>query len=552
MLNRYLITFMLLLWVGHLGASSTPNINGIIDSALRDLIEEQYQTTFKYIESPSKHPKLIIETVQKSVRSYGYFNAKVSFESDNNIINIELNQPTTIQHIQIHNQESTPELDQALLSLLQSLSMHQVLSTEHMNDWVNELQSALLKRGYFDHQFRLSYSITGPQSAQLNLNLQPGSIYHLGPIVINGQGINHDFIIESLSVKMGDTLDENTLNIIKQDLWATHLFKQIQVSLTPNHVTKIIEVTINYDPIERIAYDVGVGVMDDALMAKCNISFPRINHWGHQLHLKNQIQFADADLDKVLLDAQLIYSIIHQNQSTNIYFNTHLDHSGSLAHLLTHQLKLEHQYHINDQIQILGGANIASVLTEPLATKIKYTSFLVTPFIQASIHSIVHEDYLHLKAQAKALFSSKNLGSDHDFGVLDLSGETSTQWGLQWLTRWHISKIMYYKDFSSLPANIKLSTGGADLIRGYDYQSIGFGDKLFEASVEARYLMKSFYISAFFDVGMADMEWSTTPKQSSGFGMGYDFGETSIGLDIAYPEHNRNNAKLHLNYYVHF
>ena len=28
------------------------------------------------------------------------------------------------------------------------------------------------------------------------------------------------------------------------------------------------------------------GVMDDALTGKINISFPRINHWGHQLHLK--------------------------------------------------------------------------------------------------------------------------------------------------------------------------------------------------------------------------------------------------------------------------
>ena len=72
---------------------------------------------------------------------------------------------------------------------------------------------------------------------------------------------------------MGDTLNENTLNIIKQDLWATHLFKQIQVFLTPNHVTKVIEVTIHYEPIERVSYDVGVGVMDDALTGKINISF---------------------------------------------------------------------------------------------------------------------------------------------------------------------------------------------------------------------------------------------------------------------------------------
>ena len=373
MLNRYLITFILLLWMGQLGASPTPSINGITDGTLRDFIEEQYQTTFKHIESPSKHPKLIVETVQKAVRSYGYFNAEVSFDSNNNIINIELNQPTTIQHIQIHNQELTPELDQVLLSLLQAQSLNQVLSTQHIDDWVTELQSTLLQRGYFDHQLRLSYSITGPQSAQLNLNLQPGSIYHLGPIVINGQGIDHDFILERLSVKMGDTLNENTLNIIKQDLWATHLFKQIQVFLTPNHVTKVIEVTIHYEPIERVSYDAGVGVMDDALTGKINISFPRINHWGHQLHLKNQIQLVEADLDKILLDSQLIYSIIHQNQSTNIYFNTHLDHSGSLAHLLTHQLKLEQQYNINGDIQILGGANIAFVSTEPLTTRQEHT-----------------------------------------------------------------------------------------------------------------------------------------------------------------------------------
>ena len=122
---------------------------------------------------------------------------------------------------------------------------------------------------------------------------------------------------------------------------------------------------------------------------------------------------------------------------------------------------------------------------------------MVTPFVQTKIHHIIHEDYLHLKAQAKVLVSSKHLGSDHDFGIIDLSGETSTQWGLMWLTRWHVSEIMYYKEFSTLPANIKLATGGADLIRGFDYQSIGFGDKLFEASLEARYLINSFYVSAF-------------------------------------------------------
>ena len=39
LLNRYLITFILLLWMGQLGASPTPSINGITDGTLRDFIE---------------------------------------------------------------------------------------------------------------------------------------------------------------------------------------------------------------------------------------------------------------------------------------------------------------------------------------------------------------------------------------------------------------------------------------------------------------------------------------------------------------------------------
>ena len=109
-----------------------------------------------------------------------------------------------------------------------------------------------------------------------------------------------------------------------------------------------------------------------------------------------------------------------------------------------------------------------------------------------------------------------------------------------WLTCWHVKEIMYYKEFSTLPANIKLATGGADLIRGFDYQSIGFGDKLFEASLEARYLINFMSVLSLMLVWPA---WNVHKAQTvSGFGMGYDFGETSIGLDMAYPEHNSDHT----------
>ncbi|MGC6404155.1 MAG: BamA/TamA family outer membrane protein [Candidatus Comchoanobacterales bacterium] len=528
-------------------AAESPTIIGVDEPEVVDNIQSLYSRNFKHLKSLKPHSKLVIQTTQRAIQAYGYFNSVITFDSELNQVNIKLNNPTIIDHI-VLNGDLNDDQRNIIDSLAQEFLQDQKLSIKTLDTFSSNLRTKLLSLGYHDQHTQVNYVITKPFQTQINLTVDPGYIYTIGNIETLGHGLSHEFIQSLLPTLKNTSPNDQTLNNIKQALWYSNLFSEIEVTQVARFDEKTIDILIRYELTDRLKYDFGFGFKQNAFLSSANLFFPRLNQWGHQLTIGSQTLIADTNFEQFKVDANVKYRIVSKYSNTDISFDFYFDQSTTLDDLNRAQLKLAHLINLNPSNQLAAGLNIASITTKPKQSN-RFTSFLVIPFLELDSQGN-WSNHTHWSSHYGTRFSHKSIGSDISFinGFIDL--KTKTNFGLNWVTHWNISQIFSNEALSQLPASIKLTSGGSGHIRGYRYQSIGYGDHRYEASVEAQYPFDNAYVGVFYDTAMVDQSWDGNRSESSGLSAGYQLGDNIISLDIAFPEHNTNNPKLHLNYHA--
>lgn len=92
------------------------------------------------------------------------------------------------------------------------------------------------------------------------------------------------------------------------------------------------------------------------------------------------------------------------------------------------------------------------------------------------------------------------------------------------------------KEKSNLPLSFWFTAGGAESVRGYNYQDIGPGTKLVDGSVELRQrLFGKFYGAIFYDIGNASDDLSINYKKGTGLGIVWLSPIGALQLSLAKP-----------------
>ncbi|MCK4609328.1 MAG: BamA/TamA family outer membrane protein, partial [Gammaproteobacteria bacterium] len=103
-------------------------------------------------------------------------------------------------------------------------------------------------------------------------------------------------------------------------------------------------------------------------------------------------------------------------------------------------------------------------------------------------------------------------------------------------------------DETKLPMSFWFTAGGAQSVRGYQYQGIGPGTKLAVGSAELRQkVYRKFYLAAFYDSGIASDNWKQPYSQSTGVGLVWLSPVGAMELTYAKPLHSDRTGMVQFN-----
>ena len=407
------------------------------------------------------------------------------------------------------------------------------------------MSDAALANGFLDARWVESELRVEPakREARAILHLDTGPRFFFGPVSIEQEGLDPDFVQRYIDIREGSPFDPQKLLDLQFRLSDLGYFQAVEIDPRRDEADeeRRVPVYVRTTPRPRTRYDFGVGYgTDTGARVSVGTDWRRLNRLGHTINtdfrlseIKNTLgakyniplgarpgeslsftstieteQLEDGDTRKYTIGAALnrqpgdwtrkVYlEFAHEESDFGDQFTT--------ADLLTPGLALTR-----------------SVTDDPIYTR---KGWYVFGDVHGAVKNVLSStSFLQARAVARGVYSPL--------------------WRLRFIARAEMGWSLV-DQFDELPASQRFFAGGDQSVRGYAYQSLGPRDSngnvvggkyLSVFSGEAEYrVWKNWGAAAFMDAGGADDDPGPVLNKSVGIGLRYRAPIGSLQLDLAHP-----------------
>ncbi len=394
----------------------------------------------------------------------------------------------------------------------------QGFSVNKYNEAKKILLNTALNRGYFDAEMTNNQVVIDLQhyTASITLHFDSGTHYKFGDIFFNANPYDINFLRRYAPFQINEYYSAAKVQDYQQALSTSDYFKEVLVEPDLEQKTDAhVPVKVNVIPLPARQYSFGLGYgTDTGPRGLINFESRRITDDGQRFK-------AQLEASPVVTNLQANYFIPGKNPTDQKYVLSAATQQeffpvgkGDLVKLGASYVTTLHKW--QQIISLALQREHWSLESQPYQTEL-----MLIPSI--NWQRIVQNDPLH-----------PSRGSRINFGVLaapDLFGNAAfVQAQLKIKAIYPIfenSRILVRTNFgytainhiAQLPLSLQFLAGGSDSIRGYAFNSIGPGSKIFVSSLEYRQRVKEdWYAAAFFDAG--NVSNGLLNKLKKGIGLG--------------------------------
>lgn len=465
--------------------------------------------------------------------------------------------PTIVRHVAIRVEgpgREEPDVREALASV--DISEGTRLKHSQYDAAKSALYDAAYGAGFLDARYQRSELLVNPEQrrAEIYLILKTGEKYYFGPVTIEQDILNPEFVRRFVQFEPGEPFDTDALLDLQMALNDSGYFEMVELQVDKdNAVEQRVPVRVVTTPNRPRRYSVGLGYgTDTGPRLSLGIELRRINRRGHRFRADLQVSAI-----KNTLSAQYLIPIENVAADSLAFAGTLQQEEISDAD--TQQLILgvsrnegwrgfRRSLYFNFQREWFdfgGGPNQQADLLYPGMTLTrKHANDPLFPRRGYSVNFDTHAGEETLLSETSFLRTSAELRA-----VLPLGSRgrllLHTEGG-----------AVVAGDFFDLPPSQRFFTGGDRTVRGYGYQDIGplngsgdtvGGRYLLAGGVESDYFFYGdFGAAVFFDAGDA---FNGTPdlQRAAGIGFRYRSPIGMIRLDFAHPFDDPDDAfRFHL------
>ncbi len=501
--------------------------------------------------------------IEAALQPFGYYepviDAQLSRDGDTwkAVYHVDTGPATRIEQLDIQI-SGAGQTDERILSARKASQLkpgRRLLHSDYETTKEKLLQAALAS-GYLDARYRLAELriLKVQRQAQIRLLLDTGPRYFFGPISIEQDILDPDFVQQFVHIRQGEPFNTNALLELQLALSDSGYFSRVEVD--PQRAAAAdfhVPVVITTEPSKPRRYAVGLGYgTDTGPRLSLASEFRRINRRGHGI-------LADIQLSDILKSVGAQYQIPIGNLvsdrlvfSSRAEFETFADGGTSDRYTLGVSRNeawgpLQRRLYLNYQHEDFSlGEDDGKV------------DFFIPGITLSQLRA---DDVLFPRrgySWNADLRGSPGVISDTMFTRLDLAGKLvfplSKRGRL--LLRSRLG-AMSVENFSVLPTSERFFAGGDQSVRGYEYQSLApkdasgdviGGQYLAVGSIELDYLfVGNFGAALFVDSGNAADDFLPSPKTGAGIGFRWRSPVGMLRIDIAHPFDDGNDGyRLHI------
>lgn len=480
------------------------------------------------------------EEVKKALQPFGYFRAHVHtmmFHQPGKILMrfiVTPGPPLLIRQIDF-TLSGPGKNDPVFKKILDNFPLvsGQIFSVPTYNAVKKSLRDTALQYGYFEGNFQEN-SITIDlvnYNAVIILHYATGIRYRFGKIFFNDHPYREEFLRRFADFKTGQYYDIAKVQRFQENLSTADYFQRVsvepQLDDTENYS---VPLAVHLVPLPRREYELGLGFGTD--------TGPRttVNYIARQLTSDGQLFKAQLQASQIDTNLQADYIIPGKNPATDKYLLSaavqKLDIAPGTSYIQkiagsyitsiygiqqTATLTLQHErWALTDQPYQSALMLVPSILWSKIYKNDQARptkGFRVSLNLLGTPELAGGSSFIQTKLSAKAIYPIFRV--DRLIGRIDL-GYTAID------------------DINKIPLSYAFLAGGTESIRGYSFNSIGPGSKLFVSSIEFRQrITGAWYVAAFMDAGNVSDRFSGNLKKSIGLGPTWESPVGTLQLTIA-------------------
>ncbi len=507
--------------------------------------------------------RLAPEEIRLALQPFGYYEPKIDAQLEKvngvwqAVYRIAPGPATILENVEIRVNGAGGEEP----SVQEVLTSTKIVSGEKLDHRAYEqtksqLSDALYNAGYIDARFTQSEIRVYPprQKADIYLIADSGSQFQFGPITVEQDILNQDFVDKFATFKQGDRFDTSKLIDYQLALTDSNYFSEVEIlAERENAIGTEIPVIVKTKATKPRRYTAGLGFgTDTGPRVTAGAELRRINRRGHKVRF-------DLLASSIEQSFSSQYLIPIKNIATDNLAFTASASRVQEGDIDTEQFKLGAGINENwlgfrrrlsltlerENFDIGDGAQTSTLVIPGILLSRTFTDDPLFPRSGYSVNLDIHggvesplteTTFLHTSISARSVWPLTQRSR------LLLRGELGA---IQATT------------FSDLPPSQRFFAGGDQSVRGYAYQDLSpknsdgdaiGGQYLTVASVEADYLLyKNFGLATFFDVGNAGDDILASLKEGVGMGLRYRSPVGMIRFDVARPlDDSADSFRLHI------
>ena len=553
-----------------------------------DILKSQSELQEKLANAPAsllaltRRVKKDVSLFQKILKSYGYIDAKVTYDIQEMkqpisvIIKIKVGQKYRLEHFQVFSELGPYDVPHKTHNLKKD-DFFEVSKIKRAED---KIVLFALNHGYPFVEFKKHQLKIDKENAKIDVDIyiKLNDFMRFGQVIIEGNAKTKNiYIFNRLGWKEGDIFSQKLIDNTRKNLIKSDIFDGVSIKpLKDKAINGIVPIHIQI--VENKRHYVGAGIdisSEEGLGGKIFWGHRNLFNKGENFKIAYERQRFKRGLDvnykipDVFLQNQyLVQSIEIKKQRTDAYqsterhYNIGLEHNFNKFYTKNNGIGLSYEK-VNDKR--------FRILSFPQSLSIDTTKNLLDPKFGNRFNIILKPDFVMDKKQPH--FFTVDFEASQYFSLDKISTHVLA-------LRGKIGSIIN-NSFNSLPKTRLFYAGGAHSVRGYGYQMIGpltneinpkkrmptGGRSLFEGAIEWRYRMtESFGLVPFMDFGVLSQNrfikfknlWSRTTYDSklfTGVGLGgrYYLGDIGpVRVDIAVPLNKRRKIDRFAQFYASF
>jgi len=501
--------------------------------------------------------------ISDALQPFGYYEPLVESQLSQDgetwraIYDIDPGPPTRIEQLDIQI-SGAGQSDASILAALKASQLRQgerLLHSDYETTKQALLQAALAA-GYLDARYQRAELriFKAQQQAQVQLLLDTGPRYFFGPISIEQDILDPDFVQQFVHIREGDPFSTEALLELQLALSDSSYFTRVEVDPRRTAAEDFhVPVVITTEPSKPRRYAVGLGYgTDTGPRISLASEFRRINRRGHGI-------LADIRLSDILQSAGAQYQVpIGNIVSDRLVYSSRIESEsfadGGNSDRFTLGVSRNEEWRALQRRLYINYQHENFSLGEDDST----VDFFIPGFTLSQLRA---DDVLFPRrgySWSTDLRGSPGVISNTSFARIDLSGKLVYPLGERGrlLLRSRLG-AMSVQDFTVLPTSERFFAGGDQSVRGYGYQTLApedasgdvvGGQYLAVGSIELDYLfVGNFGAAVFVDSGNAADDFLPSPKTGAGIGFRWRSPVGMLRIDVAHPfDDSDDNYRLHI------